>query len=174
MDTTLKQAFTDAVIATLKTAEAAGRTARQIARLFCEAHLDVWNQAAPSLALDGLTEFIRKRRGKLADPRQLPLPGFEHVTTEVGGVETMGQTLEQFRRHCHWLDRRIDGTQKWLALARAELRELRRMERECAPFFAGSPTMTMTEARELYEASTWTKIAERNRKIARTRKVRST
>lgn len=163
MDSKLKQQLDDAIEAVIFNEGPPARLAEWVKGR----NPRLWYGVEPDLALLGLTALIRQKRSKTRiDSGQLPLPGFEHVPAEIGGAKLLRLTLSEYRKRRQWFEAWLKGQQRRSRADQIRLTEMRRFERECAPFCAGNPGILMEEAWAEKQRSLTSRVAARNRKQA--------
>ncbi|HYP08411.1 MAG TPA: hypothetical protein VER03_19410 [Bryobacteraceae bacterium] len=141
-----------------------------------------WLELRDTIVMKVIVNAVRhemRRTIARTDARQqaLPLEGFEHVPQfiELDGawVNLRSATLEQYRRYRTSFEAKLSSynyarrSEARMKRDKETLREMLRLDRKLAPYFAGNPDMTIGQATELHLADLNTPKAEHNRTIAK-------
>jgi hypothetical protein len=140
---------------------------------------DKWAEMRDEIVLNWITRIVRRRIERsieMRDTRQgwLALPEFEHVPhfIKIGGrwVDINRASLEQYRESKAALQARIESynyarrSQEKAKRDKKTLKEMERVERISAKYFADDPTMTMGRAIQLYQESLETPSPDERRR----------
>lgn len=140
---------------------------------------DKWAEMRDEIVLNWITRIVRRRIERsieVRDTRQgwLALPEFEHVPhfIKIGGgwIDINRASLEQYRESKAALQARIESynyarrSQEKAKRDKKTLKEMERVERIAAKYFADNPTMTMGRAIQLHQESLETPSSDERRR----------
>jgi hypothetical protein len=117
-----------------------------------------------------LSAHFARLQAKTPDPRQLDLPGYEHIPASI-----LEDTLEKYDADTAALElkirnyryaRRSDGK---LKADIQQLRERKRLRKHVAPLLARAPEMAMGQGIELYRMQMEKPMAQKGRKAIKAR-----
>jgi hypothetical protein len=159
----------------------AGEVADTVMKGLAALNAEQWCDIRDQIVLDSITHMVSNTVRQViasANPAQpwLPLPEFEHIPQFVqldgGSLDLVNATLEQYRKYQAALDTKIRSygyarrTEARAKQDRLELKEMRRLDRVLAPYFAGNPAMTMGRAAKLHQEYLESPVVQRNRRLA--------